>query len=46
VALAAALGVDATLGRASVAWFAEAMVADPDADEARVIETVLTQSNT
>ena len=43
-ALAAALGVDAPLGRASVAWFAEAMVADPDADEARVIETVLTRS--
>lgn len=40
-ALATSLGVDIPLGRASVAWFAETMAPDPNADEARVIETVL-----
>lgn len=45
-ALATSLGVDIPLGRASVAWFAETMAPDPNADEARIIETVLAHTNT
>ncbi len=45
-ALAATLGVEIPLGRASVAWFADTMDPDPDVDEARVIETVLARSTT
>ena len=43
-ALATALGVKVPLGRAAVAWFAETMEINPDADEARIIETVVARS--